>query len=350
MAKVVVFGAGASCEYRGVYGTLFMDGTFFPAIREAWATWMRGGAPLPLAPWLPDGPSVPTEPHHYDGGTWRWPDLEAVLARVCGPGYEALGLESTFSAVAAEGEAETELYLRGIELALFHKLRTTDAGALDVHVRYLRQHLEPGDVVLTFNYDPLLEIALQALTAEGRIRWYPRDGYLLALLDPSDGRDPPDQPSNVELVKLHGSMNWLAPWGTPPRPPFHLLRVTLDSFRGPGRIIHRDDRGVMLRPVIVPPRPEKDYETLGLTALWNRAEEALATASALSVVGYRLPDTDVAARGLFTRTAGRLAPETPITYVTRGDEDAIRRFQGVFPTADIIRGGFRAFVVAAGPA
>jgi len=348
VAKVFLFGAGASCEYRGAYGTLFMDSTFFPAIREAWETWLRGGEPLTARAWIPRRARVvPTGPHHYDGERWRWPDLDALLKRVCGPGYEALGLETTFSAVAErEVDAERDQYLRGIELALFHKLRTTDAVALDVHVPFLRQHLAPGDVVLTFNYDPLLEIALGALTLDGRVYWHPRDGYRIALLDPDGGQEPPDRPSNVELLKLHGSMNWLAPVNSPSRPPFRLLRVTPDSFfRGPGQLIHSDERG-MLRPVIVPPRPAKDYEALGLTALWTRTEEALASASALTVVGYRLPPTDDAALGLLTRTAGRLAAGTPITYVTRGDEDAIRRFRDAFPTADVHRGGFRAYVDA----
>ena len=39
MSHVFLFGAGASCEYRGVYGTLFVDTTFFPALEEMWAVW-----------------------------------------------------------------------------------------------------------------------------------------------------------------------------------------------------------------------------------------------------------------------------------------------------------------------
>jgi hypothetical protein len=345
MPKVFLFGAGASCEYRGVHGPLFNDTTFFPVIREAWEKWMHSGEPLDLTPWNPDGPKVARDPHHYDGGLWRWPDLDTLLRRICGPEYETLGLERTFTAVAEEGEAATALYVRGIELTLFHRLRATDADAVDTHLRFLRQHLEPGDVILTFNYDPLLELALVALRAEGRIAWHPKDGYRIDLLDPSEGSDPPPRPSNVELLKLHGSMNWLAPWGMPPRPPFHLLRITPDSFRGPGRIIHRDEGGAILRPVIVPPRPEKDYQAIGLTALWDRADEALATSSALTVVGYRIPPTDHAALALLTRAATKLLANTPVTYVTRHDEDAVRRFQALFPDAEIHRDGFGAYAL-----
>jgi hypothetical protein len=346
VAKVFLFGAGASCEYRGVHGPLFIDGTFFPAVRQAWEIWMRRGAPLELTPWNPKGPTVPRGPHHYDGRRWRWPELDALLQQVCGLNYELLGLECTFSKVAALGDAETDLYVRGIELALFHKLRADDAAAVDIHLRFLRRHLEPGDIILTFNYDPLLELALRVLTTEGLIRWFPGDGYGLKLLDPSADSALPRQKSNVELVKLHGSMNWLAPEGTPPRPPFRLLRVTRDSFRGPGHTIHLDERGVILRPVIVPPREEKDYEAIGLTALWARAEAALATASALTVVGYRLPKTDAGALALLTRAAGRLPPTAPVTYVTLRDEDAVGRFRAIFPRGDDHRDGFRAYVEA----
>lgn len=99
-----------------------------------------------------------------------------------------------------------------------------------------------------------------------------------------------------------------------------------------------------MRPVIVPPHPEKDYEALGLTPLWARADEALSTASALTVVGYRLPETDLAALALLTRAASRLNPETPVVYVTRRDGNAVRRFQAVFPRAVVHLGGFRTYV------
>jgi hypothetical protein len=102
LAKVFLFGAGASCEYRGVYGPLFMDTTFFPALRQAWEAWMRGGAPIQLTPWNPKGPTVPSEPHHYDGGPRRWPELDTVVR---GQGVAGDCLEALVKVVGEVGDA-----------------------------------------------------------------------------------------------------------------------------------------------------------------------------------------------------------------------------------------------------
>lgn len=318
----------------------FIDTTFFPAIEEMWTRWLRSGAPIHLS----GGREHPSEPEHYDGGLWRWPDLERVLVRVCGPDFRSYGLEATFSKVAAAGQAEADLYTRGIELTLFHRMRALEATNVAVHIRYLAHHLKPGDVVLTFNYDPILETALQLLPPAGGTYWHPSDGYGLTFEAIGADPDPGTRPSTAELLKLHGSMNWLAPIDAPPRVPFKLLRILPNSLRGAGFVVRRDDQGTAMRPVIVPPRPEKDYEALGLAPLWQRAGEALSAARTLTVIGYRMPATDMAALELLSQAAARMKPETTVAYVTRGDNAAIQRFQSVFPRSEVHVGGFRLFV------
>jgi len=80
------------------------------------------------------------------------------------------------------------------------------------------------------------------------------------------------------------------------------------------------------------PQLRADYDAVGLTPLWRRAEEVMATVSSLTVLGYRLPITDEAAVHLLLQAAGRMNAGTPVRYVTLGDEDAVRRFRPMFPT------------------
>jgi hypothetical protein len=58
--------------------------------------------------------------------------------------------------------------------------------------------IQPGDIVITFNYDLAIEKALQEAGL-----WRISTGYGFAIED-----DEP--PSSVEVLKLHGSMNWRA--------------------------------------------------------------------------------------------------------------------------------------------
>lgn len=103
-----------------------------------------------------------------------------------------------------------------------------------------------------------------------------------------------------------------------------------------------------MRPVIVPPHPDKDYDAVGLRPIWDAAERALTEATSLTVIGYRLPETDRGALDLMRRVAPSLKQHAEIRFVTQDDKDAVARFLVLFPRAEINQGGFRAFVDAAG--
>jgi hypothetical protein len=98
----------------------------------------------------------------------------------------------------------------------------------------------------------------------------------------------------VPLFKLHGSLNWSLDG----------LKVVIypdvrPAFRGGGSA------------AIVPPLPEKETPPW-LEPVWSGAEQELARAESWIVVGYSLPEYDVAIQQLLIRAA---APGTVQTVV-----------------------------------
>ena len=342
MSSVYLLGAGASCEYRAklpgmLFSQKFRDGffldcNFFEFVDVMWEEWFEDGA---------------KPPDHYDGTKWNWPALEGVLKQTCGNNYRTSGLERCYSAISDLVLQHEALFLRCIELVLFHQLRGVLPANLPVHLEFVRKAIKPGDVLLTFNYDPLIEQALLLGASDGDspIRWHERDGYGVEVV-PLDSNPPPrpDEQSNVHVLKLHGSVDWLCRADEQPTPPLRALRITSSSMRGQGMIARASD-GVPLRPVIVPPLPNKSYEAMVLQEVWELADRALAKASSLTVIGYSLPPTDDRPRQLLARAAGRIGHEAKVTFVTRSDGEAAARFKCIFPAARVVDGGFAAYVL-----
>src|SRR3989442_1273238 len=159
MPDVFVFGAGASMEYRGNFLSppgwrpLFCDDGFFAVMEDLNEHWgIRDG--------------VDRRPEHYDGGPWDWPTLKSRIEAACGP-IGALGLERAFSVVSAETRQDQDLFCRAIELALFWRIRGTNPEQLPVHIAFFNRLLRPGATIITFNYDPLLEFALEMIAGYG---------------------------------------------------------------------------------------------------------------------------------------------------------------------------------------
>ncbi|MDO8612363.1 MAG: hypothetical protein Q7R32_06015 [Dehalococcoidia bacterium] len=112
--------------------------------------------------------------------------------------------------------------------------------------RQLVNKLAPGDVLLTFNWDTLID---RALWESGT--WAPADGYGIEFKGLyEDGWKSAAGPSrsSYQLLKLHGSTNWLIPY------------VTLDFPSGERQFINRavsDEE----RPLFCFVRAEATYKT-----------------------------------------------------------------------------------------
>ena len=170
--------------------------------------------------------------------------------------------------------------------------------------------------VITFNYDTLIERAVQRIE--------PKPGYPLALenIYPTPMPDPrriggifaPDRHPSFKLYKLHGSVNWyysgassyfgetiysgpVAKWGNPNVYEQEAQEAASDKV-----------------PLIIPPTTEKMgyFQHEAIRLLWSKAGEALSSANQLFCIGYSLPETDLSVR-FFLKSL--LPKETAISIV-----------------------------------
>ncbi len=159
----------------------------------------------------------------------------------------------------------------------------------------LATKLGADDVIITLNYDTLLDSALR------RRGWDPRAGYGLrggpgkvSWGAPSGGVDRNVQ--KVRLLKLHGSVNWFV------RGSFADLTAVFE--KKPVRVSAPRSNEISghIRQ-IVPPIYGKVFKHGHWRQLWDQAYKALREADALVVIGCSLIDTDFHLRALISRIA-----------------------------------------------
>lgn len=232
--------------------------------------------------------------------------------------------------------------------------------------------LTSDDVLITFNWDTLLDRALAERTA-----WRPDWGYgVMPKAMFNDGWHPPVTTNKVNqtgnlLLKLHGSTNWLTaysvtdgngtivpgqdldpsafgiferaskpypcfkgrympdyePWaygyyppnlnfpGRAPPDGYTIVGITPNfPWTKPG---DAPNAGLPSMPLIIPPVKNKSYEFFGdlFKTLWSRAEDALAAADEIVIIGYSFPKTDIQSNKLFRRAFSRRATIPKITIV-----------------------------------
>jgi hypothetical protein len=218
------------------------------------------------------------------------------------------------------------------------------------HLR-LAQALRPEDSVLTFNWDTLMDRAL----CDGT-RWRVDDGYGIAprrifrdgWVDPVCQAQIPIAPT---LLKLHGSSNWITSASyvdprsgiiTPTQlspietycafekatkqyschdgrymdgyarfsygyyPPNilddsgkpvekgHVLLRVIPRYQGSPQKGAAGSDGLVSMPLIIPPVKEKRYDFFGplFSDIWKKAEDCLAQATNIILIGYSFPRTD----------------------------------------------------------
>ncbi len=173
----------------------------------------------------------------------------------------------------------------------------------------LARMLHPGDAVITFNYDLGIERALQRKGV-----WQLTNGYGFPIQD--------DEPSQVNIYKLHGSTNWhallfqgrmggpfaisfdshgrLSSLGDRPVLP---CRPDLDYLGLPDFVDPRYPNGApasQLPVMILPALPKtfdsetsfgREWEFLW-DGLWAAAKSVLEAASEVFLIGYSLPQID----------------------------------------------------------
>jgi hypothetical protein len=189
-------------------------------------------------------------------------------------------------------------------------------GSFDVLLRTLG----PGAIVISFNWDVLLELAIL------------RAGRTYCYL-PS-----PRRTGSVVVLKPHGSINWhalldremlmIAPGGN-----IDVIGDNLSSYLcyaneplRPFDFTHSTIEYALSRvPAIVPPTDSKVLAVGGIPrdgfvaeghartmrAIWRRIADALDQAAELVIIGYSLPGTDAGSMEALKHFAASATPATP---------------------------------------
>ena len=234
---------------------------------------------------------------------------------------------------------EYTFLLTGLKRAFLRRI----TGAMDgVRVEggvvaFAKRCADLGATCITFNYDDLLDTALRATG-----RWNARWGYGFFCRPASDtvSDDKPEsqKSSDLELLKLHGSVNWWPRLGYDDPVALDAI-VHLDAWSGFAHRLQRRDvvaRHLEPSPVIVPPVLSKSglVAQPALRLVWKRAFDCLSAADAVTFLGYSFPTTDIAAHVLFTESLSDLPPDRISVVGLDGDSRSIAtlkaRYRGVF--------------------
>lgn len=156
------------------------------------------------------------------------------------------------------------------------------------HHDWLVKVAEPGDAIISFNYDCLID---EALRTYGDNKWNARYGYSLSLPKGRGGSIgekhwQPDTPAKkdgtIRLLKLHGSTN------------FHRVGEALRLKQRP----YTKQRG-QIHFEIIPPEWHKRFDGDVFAKLWTAAGKEIRRADSIVVVGYSFPESDQHTSALF---------------------------------------------------
>lgn len=149
--------------------------------------------------------------------------------------------------------------------------------------RALAEALHPRDTIISFNYDCVVD---HALRTHGPGKWSARHGYGFSPPDRVEGHElwsaldaPSGENSSINLLKLHGSLNFF-PFASDDDEP---IRLRERPYRQTGSEVYE----------IIPPELAKRIgDRPVFITLWRRAERAIRLASTVVLIGFSFTPTD----------------------------------------------------------
>lgn len=196
------------------------------------------------------------------------------------------------------------------------------------HHMKLVSFLKSRDTIVSFNYDCLIDHALKKY---GSHKWNARYGYGFNL--GSRGTKlrgdefwqpgtPAGQTATAKLLKLHGSLHFRITEPSQRAPTVHLKQRPYTQQRGD------------MHFTIIPPESNKQFDRGVFRDLWRQAGDALHRATAIVLIGYSLPPTDLHSTALLRTSLKNNGLKSLV--VVNPDQDARRR------TRDILHRGITA--------
>jgi hypothetical protein len=191
-------------------------------------------------------------------------------------------------------------------------------GSCDTHAAIARR-LYVGDVVISLNYDCVMDIALRE---HAGFRFDPeRGGYGLDVATGAEewrrGGRGKRAKGSIQLLKLHGSLNWNGP------------SIPLALRTDPYKPVARD--------VIAPPLTNKPVTDMPLKEVWRKARTIVGRMRRLVIVGYSMPAADGLVRALLATDLSKYLED--IVVVDPAEETLTRHvdfFGRIAPLARII--------------
>jgi NAD-dependent SIR2 family protein deacetylase len=148
----------------------------------------------------------------------------------------------------------------------------------------------------------------------------------------------------ISIYKLHGSMNWLKCDLCD-----HIYINTL------GNIYHQSFRNDLdehnschcgygpLKSVIIAPSTERDIRDVNILNIWKNSIEALRKSDEWIIIGYSLPQEDLAIQSIFLRAYHGRVDKPKITIIQNGN-DSKKRYQLFFKDFDYLDDGLEKYI------
>jgi len=160
----------------------------------------------------------------------------------------------------------------------------------------LAASLAEGDTVISFNYDLLIDSAMNKSP-----HWTPETGYGYNAAATWAKRINNTPQSKTYLLKPHGSFNWVVCKNCGKvyvlSPDQCAIKIQCSSFKTPAgeQAAHQTER------LIIPPSIKKDVHGNIMQQVWIKSLEALKSARRVVIIGYSLPATDFMVKRLLYR-------------------------------------------------
>jgi hypothetical protein len=219
--------------------------------------------------------------------------------------------------------------LADLRFAIVHVLceglRQAEPSKLAAAHELLDRMVAPGNVVITTNWDSLVERAAEARGVAYRLSGQATDSELLVLklhgsidwLRPSDAKKAVGRVAYAQLTELCGSARGHR---STPTTASDVLRTRIDSAGATWRTI----KGATADPFMVTMTPGKADALGPVLTLWEQAYRAISGAASLELIGYSMPADDIEIRTIL-RAGVLRGPTNPMITVRNPAPDVHAR-------------------------
>ena len=256
-------------------------------------------------------------------------DMDNLASSPAIPGLENVATILDLDAKQSGNSEVVDLLFDLVSVVIWKAL---EGPPSDLHQR-LAKGIEKGDTVISYNYDMLFDNALGSKLKDGTYR-INFDWIFDGTWSRSSG-----SPSITELLKLHGSLNWLrcANCGSSllynfkalPRLVYEKLGLAPSS----GDFVCPKCQRKMLKSAIIPPLLTKPLDDIEFKYVWDLASRRLTTADKIVVIGYSLPPTDYYSEMLLRKSiSSRMQTELQLDVVNPNPEVVERLVRTLRPT------------------